>query len=121
MAQESASTPTYLRISDLIRKDIFSGAFLPGQRLKVLDLAGRYATSQMPVREAFHILQGEGLVEVLPNRGAVVLGDQREVPVRPLRHAGGNREASRRNGGGLRHPGASCADPKGSGQVPKGG
>ncbi|MGK9054994.1 GntR family transcriptional regulator [Neorhizobium petrolearium] len=72
MSKAPANAPTYIRISDLIRKDIFAGAFVPGQRLKVLDLAERYATSQMPIREALHILQGEGLVQVLPNRGAVV-------------------------------------------------
>ncbi|WP_309085885.1 GntR family transcriptional regulator [Chelativorans sp.] len=72
MSKVAPNTPTYIRISDLIRKDIFAGAFVAGQRLKVLELANRYATSQMPIREALHILQGEGLVQVLPNRGAVV-------------------------------------------------
>ncbi|WP_293404779.1 GntR family transcriptional regulator [Neorhizobium sp. SHOUNA12B] len=72
MPKIAASTPTYLRIADLIRKDIFAGSFIAGQRLKILDLAKRYVTSQMPIRESLHILQGEGLVRVLPNRGAVV-------------------------------------------------
>lgn len=72
MSKAPANTPTYIRVSDLIRKDIFAGVFVPGQRLKVLELAKRYATSQMPIREGLHILQGEGLVQVLPNRGAVV-------------------------------------------------
>jgi len=57
-----------------LRKDILAGLFDFGGRLKIDDLAARYATSHMPIREALRQLQGEGLVMVEPNRGARVRG-----------------------------------------------
>lgn len=62
----------YNRISDAIRSAIFSQAFEPGMRLKVQDLARKYAVSPIPIREALQQLQGEGLVVIAPNRGASV-------------------------------------------------
>lgn len=59
-------------ICDRLRDDILGGAFAFGSRLKIDDLAARYTTSHMPVREALRRLQGEGLVNVEPNRGARV-------------------------------------------------
>jgi DNA-binding GntR family transcriptional regulator len=56
----------------LIRKDIISGALGPNARLKVAELAARYATSTNPVREALQQLRGEGFVIIEPNRGARV-------------------------------------------------
>ena len=73
MAQ-AASTPTNLRASDRLRADILAGAFGFGARLKIEDLARRYATSHMPIREALRSLHGEGLVVIEPNRGARVRG-----------------------------------------------
>ncbi len=55
-----------------LRKDILAGLFAFGGRLKIDDLAARYETSHMPIREALRQLQGEGLVTVEPNRGARV-------------------------------------------------
>lgn len=59
-------------VCDRLRQDILVGAFPFGGRLKIDDLAERYATSHMPIREALRQLQGEGLVNVEPNRGARV-------------------------------------------------
>lgn len=66
------ATPTYARVGDRLRKDILSGKFPPGARLKIADLSKAYGVSQMPIREALQQLQGEGLLEILPNRGASV-------------------------------------------------
>lgn len=55
-----------------VLEDIASGYFAGGQRLKVQELAARYATSTNPVREVLRLLQGEGFVEFAPNRGATV-------------------------------------------------
>lgn len=55
-----------------MRDAILDGTFLPGQRLVVADLQQRYGISAGPVREAIRRLTGEGLVDVLPHRGAVV-------------------------------------------------
>lgn len=55
-----------------IRAAIASGAFREGEPLRQDDLAERYGTSTIPVREALRQLEGEGLVRFLPNRGFVV-------------------------------------------------
>ena len=66
----SGSTPQV--VSDQLRKAIFSGAIEPGAQLRQDELAERYGTSRIPVREALRQLEAEGLVIIQPNRGAVV-------------------------------------------------
>ena len=61
-------------VCERLRKDILAGQFVFGSRLKINELAARYTTSHMPVREALRQLQGEGLVKVEPNCGARVQG-----------------------------------------------
>ncbi|WP_198014473.1 GntR family transcriptional regulator [Salipiger mucosus] len=56
----------------LIREDILAGHIAPGARLKTAELAKRLGFSTMPLREALRKLEGEGLVEIEPNRGATV-------------------------------------------------
>lgn len=68
----SLGDPVYLRVREAIRQDILNGIFVGGSRIKMADLAQRYAVSSMPVREALQELQGEGLVIIEPNRGARV-------------------------------------------------
>jgi DNA-binding GntR family transcriptional regulator len=55
-----------------IRSAILEGELAPGERLKEKDLARRLGISSTPVREALQALDGEGLIELVPNRGAVV-------------------------------------------------
>lgn len=62
----------YGRVSHVIRRDILRGIFRPGERLKAVELALRYNVSPVPIREALQQLSGEGLVIMLPNRGARV-------------------------------------------------
>ena len=52
--------------------DLFEGEFAAGERLRVEFLAERYGVSVTPIREALVELAGLGLVELKPNRGAVV-------------------------------------------------
>lgn len=52
-----------------LRDALVSGAFEPGQRMGVEDLAQQLGVSAMPVREALVALANEGLLEVLPRRG----------------------------------------------------
>jgi DNA-binding GntR family transcriptional regulator len=61
-----------IEICDRIRDDIVSGALPFGSRLTLEQLATRYFTGHMPIREALRQLQGEGLVVQTPNRGARV-------------------------------------------------
>ena len=55
-----------------IRTSILSGDFEPGMQLKLQNLADRYSISLIPVREALRLLQAEGLVESVRNKGARV-------------------------------------------------
>ena len=64
--------PIRERVASEIRNAIFSGSFTPGQELGQDFLATKLGVSRMPVREALHILAGEGLVELRVNRGAIV-------------------------------------------------
>jgi DNA-binding GntR family transcriptional regulator len=58
--------------SELIRDAILYGRLAPGERLKEEQLARDLGISRTPVREALLVLAAEGLVESVPNRGAVV-------------------------------------------------
>ncbi len=64
--------PGYSRLAHLIREEIFDGSVKAGDRLKVSEIAKRYGTSTNPAREALQVLEGEGLVTIMPNRGASV-------------------------------------------------
>ncbi len=59
-------------VVDLLRKAILKGQMRPGQRLPEEEVARQLNVSRMPVREAFGILETEGLLQRLPNRGVVV-------------------------------------------------
>lgn len=61
-----------LRLRDELRQAILEGALEPGQRLRAEHLAERFSTSRTPVREALVLLEGEGLVDLEPRRGALV-------------------------------------------------
>jgi DNA-binding GntR family transcriptional regulator len=56
-----------------IRTGIQRGRYAPGQRLVTSELSENLGTSLAPVREALHILAGEGLVEIQPNKGSSVI------------------------------------------------
>jgi DNA-binding GntR family transcriptional regulator len=72
MEQPSFSSTSYQRVHEHLREMIITGQIAAGTRLKIADIAGQYAISQMPVREALQQLQGEGLVVIAPNKGATV-------------------------------------------------
>lgn len=59
-------------IADILRTEIVTGALAPGVRLGQDALAERFGLSRMPVREALLLLEAEGLVELPPNRSAIV-------------------------------------------------
>jgi DNA-binding GntR family transcriptional regulator len=60
------------RVAAELRHAILEGVLRPGERLRAEALAERFGSSRTPIREAFHRLEAEGLVEVQPRRGAVV-------------------------------------------------
>lgn len=59
-------------IETLIRNAIINGEHAPGSALRQEELARQYASSRMPIREALRTLSAEGLVQLIPNRGAIV-------------------------------------------------
>lgn len=81
-AAHDATTPsapgTVLRlpltdqVAAAIRDMIVQDQLEPGQRVRERELSERLRVSRTPLREALKILAVEGLVELLPNRGAVV-------------------------------------------------
>ena len=55
-----------------LRERILGGEYAPGERLGEVELAEKFGLSRTPVREALGRLAAEGLVEIVPNRGARV-------------------------------------------------
>lgn len=63
---------TAMRVAADLRRRILAGELVPGQRLKIDDLAIHCAVSHMPIRMALRELEGEGILEMQPHRGAVI-------------------------------------------------
>jgi DNA-binding GntR family transcriptional regulator len=59
-----------IQIQALIRKWVFTGALSAGDRINEKHLSEKLGISRGPIREAIQALRQEGLVEVIPNRGA---------------------------------------------------
>jgi DNA-binding GntR family transcriptional regulator len=55
-----------------LRQRIVEGQLSPGAKLNERELSELLQVSRTPLREAIRMLGAEGLVELLPNRGAVV-------------------------------------------------
>jgi DNA-binding GntR family transcriptional regulator len=58
---------------DGVRGLILRGEYAPGARLGEMELADALGVSRTPVREALRQLAAEGLVELVPNKGARVV------------------------------------------------
>jgi DNA-binding GntR family transcriptional regulator len=59
-------------VAERLRELILSGDLEPKARVNEQELADRFGISRTPLREAIKILATEGLLELLPNRGARV-------------------------------------------------
>lgn len=57
---------------DRLRDMIVQGALVPGAKLNEREICEQLGISRTPLREALKVLSTEGLVELQPNRGAVV-------------------------------------------------
>lgn len=71
MAGRSGAS-TVERIRRTIEEAIRAGELVAGQRLIESELTERLGVSRGPLREALHRLEGDGLVTIHPNRGAMV-------------------------------------------------
>ena len=67
-----ARRPLHEEATDRLRDLIVQGRLAPGVRLNERLLTAQLGVSRTPLREAFKVLATEGLVELLPNRGAIV-------------------------------------------------
>jgi DNA-binding GntR family transcriptional regulator len=65
-------------VAERLRELIVEGVLAPGAHLNERVLCAQLAVSRTPLREAFRTLAGEGIVELQPNRGAVVAAMRRE-------------------------------------------
>ncbi|WP_051217730.1 GntR family transcriptional regulator [Nocardioides insulae] len=72
---ESVDAP-YARL----RRDLLGGRYAEGDWLRESTLAEQLGTSRTPVRDALRQLHGDGLVELIPNRGARVTGYVHAAP-----------------------------------------
>ncbi|MGQ0634030.1 MAG: GntR family transcriptional regulator [Planctomycetaceae bacterium] len=68
-------------IVESLLADVFQGRLHSGQHLVTQRLADRFGMSHTPIREALITLSGMGVVDLLPNRGALV----RRVTARDVR------------------------------------
>lgn len=59
-------------VFNTLRKSILTGQLKPGERLMEVHLANRLGVSRTPIREAIRKLELEGLVIMIPRRGAEV-------------------------------------------------
>ena len=62
------------RVFSKIREDILSGKYKDHEELKEVAIGEELGVSRTPVREAFRQLELEGLIQIIPNRGAYVTG-----------------------------------------------
>jgi len=60
------------RVYGKIREDILSGRYMQNTELKEAAIGAELGVSRTPVREALRQLELEGLVKIIPNRGAFV-------------------------------------------------
>jgi DNA-binding GntR family transcriptional regulator len=71
-AEEKSGHALVDDLASRIRNRIMSGEISIGAQLRQAELAADFGVSRTPVREALRQLQSRGLIEVQPNRGAVV-------------------------------------------------
>lgn len=61
------------RIADLIREDILSGMYKPGEKLPQRKIAEKYSVSTIVARDSLKVLNSEKIVIIEPRFGAMVV------------------------------------------------
>lgn len=62
------------RVFNRLREDILSGKYATNEELREISIGAEMGVSRTPVREALRQLELEGLVKIVPNKGAFVTG-----------------------------------------------
>ncbi len=70
------------QVAGRLREMLVEGRIAPGAKLNERQLCEALEVSRTPLREAIKMLAAEGLVELVPNRGAIAL----QLDEQPVRH-----------------------------------
>ena len=70
--EQIARIPLHEEVTNRLRGMIVESKLTPGERIQEMQLAQQLGVSRTPIREALKVLASEGLVELLPLRGAIV-------------------------------------------------
>ena len=111
----------YLPLRDVVfntlREAILRGELKPGERLMEIQLANKLGVSRTPIREAIRKLELEGLVLMIPRKGAEVAQiTEKSLRVDAQETAGraGSEESTGKSGGTVGLPQDVSADACGS-------
>lgn len=72
LREDGKRVPAAERVLDFILAEMDAGRLEPGSRVNAARIAGTLGLSAAPVREALSILAGRGVLELLPDRGAIM-------------------------------------------------
>ena len=72
MSQIRRITTIKQQVYEILRDDICSGVYAPGQQIQETELSKKLEISRSPIREALRQLVSEGLAVEYPNRGVFV-------------------------------------------------
>ena len=61
-------------IAAIVRDRILKGEYEIGEKIKENQIATELRVSRTPIREAFKLLENEGLIDYIPNRGCFAKG-----------------------------------------------
>lgn len=73
MKKSSKKIPIRDKIYNEIKADIMKGKYEPGSRLSITSISKAMKVSNSPVREAISMLNRDGLVDIFPNSGPLVI------------------------------------------------
>lgn len=83
MTAHGTETTSWIKAYDWMKEEIESGRVKMGEPLPEMALAKKIGVSRTPIREAMRVLEQEGYVKIVPNRGAFVseisVDDIREI------------------------------------------
>ena len=72
------AVPIRDQVADILRKRIISGDLANGERLSERQISAELNISTTPIKEAFRLLQAEGLIYTLPRKGSFVSANASE-------------------------------------------